>query len=129
MSSTLHGVVWIDHDEAHILHLGPGHAKAVRIRASDRVGHLHHKAGTPGPGHAAVDRAYLAKIAQALAGTARILVLGPGTTRMEFVSHIREHEPLLAQSLAGVEPMDRRTDGELEDYARRYFRRDDRVTP
>ena len=103
MSSTLHGVVWIDHGEARILHLGPGHA--------------------------AVDRAYLAKIAQALAGTARILVLGPGTARMEFVSHIRHHEPLLAQSLAGVEPMDRRTDGELEDYARRYFRRDDRITP
>lgn len=129
MTNALHAVVWLDHDEARILPLGHDQAAPVRIHASDRIGHLHHKAGTPGPGHPAIDRAYLAKVAQALSGTARILIVGPGTARTELVSYVREHVPALAPHIAGVEPMDRLTDGEIEDYARRYFRRDERFRP
>ena len=129
MTKAFHAVAWIDHNEAHVLHLGRGHAGSVRIQASDRVGHLHHRAGTTGPGHAAIDRVYLGKVAKALSGTARVLIVGPGTARTELVSYIRDHVPELVPSIAGVEPMERRTDGELEDYARRYFRRDGRLMP
>jgi hypothetical protein len=129
MTKAFHAVVWIDHNEARILQLGHGDASLVRVLAPDRVGHLHHKAGTPGPGHAPIDHRYLTKVAQTLSGIARVLIVGPGTARLELASHIREHAPALASNIAGVEPMDRQTDGEIEDYARRYFRRDDRFTP
>jgi hypothetical protein len=45
------------------------------------------------------------------------------------VRYIDQHAPAARKSLVGVEAMDRPSDGELHDYARRTFKAIDRMLP
>ena len=129
MSEAFHKLVWIDHRSARLYDFTrEALREAATISAPDRPGHLHHHAGTPGPGHAAPDHHYFKAVADAMAGARAILIVGPGDAKGQFSHFIRDHRPELRVRILGVEPCGNIGGGELHMFARRLFARLDRMT-
>ena len=128
MSHHFHAVVWLDHSEARIFEFGAGEVEFRRVR-NEKAGHIHHKAGSIGAGHAPTDREYLAAVAKALDPVHEILLTGPAGEKTELMHWLSEHAPQIAERILGVETLDRSTDGEIVAFARKFFAREDRMTP
>ena len=62
MTAHFHAVVWIDHSQAKVFHLGLSGADEVALHPHLPTRHLHHKAGSTGVGHAAPDKAFYAEV-------------------------------------------------------------------
>ena len=125
-----HAVVWLDYQLAKII--------GFNMRSADRMAweirshgdpHIHHKAGVVGAGHAEYDPAFFRAIADELQDFHEVLVVGPAETKKALVTYLRRERPRQALHIAGSESMDQRTDGEIVDFARDFFRRADRMTP
>lgn len=124
-----HAVVWLDHRNALVLGFGAAGEPTSKTVKSDGQAHIHHKAGSVGSGHVQEPAAYLAAIADALAGFREILILGPAETKTEFRSFLEQNRPEIAKCVIGVEAMEQASEGEILDHARRFFVRADRMTP
>ena len=124
-----HAVVFIDHKEALVFEFGEGDDVEHCIKASDRHGNIHHKAGSPGSGHAHDSKTYLTAVVDVLKPSHEILIVGHGTAKDELASFIREHAKLLAPRIMGIKPMDQPTKGEILAFARNFFESKDLTTP
>jgi hypothetical protein len=122
-----HAIVWIDHDEAHIIQFDPDGSEELVLRAKHRRGHLHHKRGQIGSGHAAEDHVYHRAVEEALSGTGEILIVGPANERIELQKHMKDHAKQVFDHVIGVEAVDHPSSGELLKLARRFFRAADRL--
>lgn len=122
MPSHFHAVVWLDHSQARIFHLGLSGSDEVTLHPHLATRHLHHKANAIGSGHAAPDKAFYADITKALADAGEILIIGPAAAKTELASHIRSHAPDLAKRIAAVEAADHPSDKEIVAYAKRHFK-------
>ncbi|HEY0106428.1 MAG TPA: hypothetical protein VGB91_10120 [Rhizomicrobium sp.] len=129
MTHHFHAVVWIDHDEARIFEFGADGVTEHRVRAGDRLGNIHHKAGTVGSGHAQEDKHYLAAVAAMLKPNHEILIVGHGQAKTELSHYVRDHVPALAPRIMGVEPVGNVSEGEVVAFARAFFAAKDRTTP
>ncbi len=129
MAHHFHAVVWIDHKETHIFELGESEIARHHILPPDSEGHIHHKAGTVGSGHAHESKPYLTAIIAALKPNHEILIVGHGTAKTELAHYIRDHVPALAPRILGVETVDKQTEGEVIALARKFFAEKDRSTP
>lgn len=120
-----HVIAWIDHAEAHIIHFDRdgSNAEVVKTHASRR--HLHVRAGHSGSGHAPENRVYFDGIADALAGKDRILIVGPGLEKLALMKHLASYRPDVAERVMSVETVDHPSDGQLLQYARKYFAKAD----
>lgn len=125
-----HAVIWLDHRLAKII--------GFNLRSSDWVAweihghgdaHIHHKAGVVGAGHETDDPVFFRAIANKISDFREVLVVGPAETKKAFVTYLGRERPNQALRVAGSEALDRRTNGELADYARDFFKRADRMTP
>jgi stalled ribosome rescue protein Dom34 len=125
--SHYHAVVWLDHSEAHVMHFNREEVESFVAHASDKHPHLHHKRGAVGSGHRAEDAHYFGEIARLLGGAQEILVLGPGSAKLEFVKHVHKHAHDLVDKIMGVESSDHPTDGQIVAHARKYFLAKDRM--
>jgi stalled ribosome rescue protein Dom34 len=115
--STFHAVVWMDHQEAHVLMFDREHVQNQRIKSRS-----HHKhQGKPNE----VTHLY-ADIAKALEGTHEVLVTGPGLARDEFREWCKQHHAHVnvVDSVASDHP----TDAQLVAMARHYFKKFDNMT-
>ena len=129
MPHHFHAVVYIDHAEALIFEFAEGDITEHRIRANDRNGNIHHKAGSTGSGHAHDSKAYMMGVTNALQPSHEILIVGHGTAKDELASFIRDHVPALLPRIMGVETVDQPTKGEILAFARKFFEAKDRTTP
>ena len=85
--SHYHAVVWLDHKEAHVMHIAPDDIEKSIIHPSGaHQKHLHGKGGVVGSGRAVEDKAYYHAIATALHGASEILVVGPAIVSTTIVS-------------------------------------------
>jgi stalled ribosome rescue protein Dom34 len=128
-AAAFHKLVWIDHATAHVYAFArESLTELACIRARDTgMGHLHHKAGTPGPGHNEIDRLLLEQTADALEGASEILIVGPGQARHALSNFLDAHRPATAQRVVGVEAADRCSDSDLHAVAQELFLRTDRM--
>ena len=125
-----HAVVWIDHRGAHIHSFNWDESENVLVRHEHAAHKLHRKASeTPGAQHVHEDNAYLGAVADALQPYGEILIVGPSLAKTELKKYLDAKVPRLAARVVGVEPMDHPSDGQLLDFARRYFKRVDHLTP
>jgi len=124
-----HTVVFIDHKEALVFEFGEGKTTEHRIKATDRQGNIHHRAGSPGSGHAHDSKNYLTAVVDVLKPSHEILIVGHGNAKDELASFIREHAPVLAPRIMGIRPMDQPTKGEIIAFARKFFESKDLMTP
>src|SRR5690349_386145 len=113
MPNHYHAIVWIDHEQAKVVHFNKDSSQSVVVRSSNSRTHLHHKANSTGSGHAPTDRKYLERVATAIASTGAILVVGPAHAKTEFVTHLKRSHPAIAARISAVEAMDHPTDGQL----------------
>ena len=120
----INAVVWIDHRSAHIHSFNRDESENILVRHADASHKVHSKAsGTPGSQHAHEDKAYLSSVALALQAFEEILIVGPSMAKTELKKYLDTKAAHVAKHVVGVEPMDHPTDGQLLDFARRYFRR------
>ena len=62
------------------------------------------------------------EISKALEGEpARLLLVGPAQAKTRLKSHLEREHPLIAKNIAGVESIDRATDGQIVHFAKTFF--------
>jgi stalled ribosome rescue protein Dom34 len=119
-----HVVVWIDHAQSHLIRFNAETSSTEVIRSHARHPHVHTKSAG-GSGHAAPDVAYLHQVSEALQPSAEILIVGPGQEKLSLMKHLLQHHPATAEHVMSVETVDHPSDGQLLQYARKYFLRAD----
>jgi stalled ribosome rescue protein Dom34 len=122
MTTHFHAVVWIDHSQARIFHVGLTGDDELTLHPHLPTRHLHHKANEVGSGHTAPDKEFMAEVANALSDTGEILIMGPASAKTELAKYIREEQPAIGQRIVAVEAADHLTDREIVAYAKRHFK-------
>jgi len=124
-------MVWIDHETARLYGVTRQDITELAvIRApSQGRGHIHHNAGTPGPGHVDPSPNFLAQVTAALKYAQEILIVGPANTKHALKDYIARNAPLLDGRVVGVEPMDKCSHRDLQDFASLFFRQADLMRP
>ena len=125
--SHYHAVVWLDHSEAHVMHITAEDVEKSVIHPTKPHAHLHAKSGTVGSGRQVEDKAYYHGVVEALKGAQEILVVGPAQAKLQLIKHIHAHDHAMSEKVVGVETVDHPTDGQLVAYARKYFVAKDRM--
>lgn len=121
-------VVWVNHEEAHVMHLDPTSTKTkmMIIQSQHQLDQLAHKKHAVGMQHQREEQQFYEQISLALWGTSEILVVGPDGAKEELVDHIRRCNAPLADRILHIEEYARHTDQELLEFAKKFFRDDDR---
>jgi stalled ribosome rescue protein Dom34 len=122
MQHHFHAVVWLDHLQARIFHLGLSGTEEIILHPQMPTRHIHHKANSIGSGHVHESAEFLGQILDAVSDAGEILILGPSVTKIELAKYISEQNPTVGGRIVAVEPADHPTDGEIVAYAKRYFR-------
>ena len=116
--TTFHAVVWMDHQEAHVLMFDREHVQAQRIKS--RTHHKHQ-------GKSVDSTALFADVAKALQGTHEVLITGPGKARDEFRDWTQQHDAAVAHSIVDSVASDHPTDAQVVAMARQYFKKFDQM--
>ena len=132
--SHYHAIVWIDHAEAHVMHISPEDVESSVLRPKTAHKKLHHKrgmdkGGAVGSGRAPEDQHFYHSVVEALSGATEILIVGPANAKLNLVKHIHSHDAAMSDKVIGVESIDHPTDAQLVAYARKYFVAADRMRP
>ena len=122
MPSHFHAVVWLDHTQAKIFHVGLTGADEVTLHPHLPTRHLHHKANSIGSGHAAPDKSFLEQVTSGLNDAGEILIIGPGGAKTELAKFIRAQHPEIGKRIVAVEPADHPTDRQIVAYAKQHFK-------
>ncbi|CAB4549801.1 MAG: translational machinery protein [Actinobacteria bacterium] len=119
-----HVIVWLDHHRATVIDFSIDDQHVQRV-ASENPVQLHRKSGPMGTGRAPDDRSFFDEVTRAIEPAAEVLVVGPGTAKVSFMTDLERRAPQVAKKVVGVESADHPSDGELLAFARRYFKRID----
>jgi stalled ribosome rescue protein Dom34 len=118
-----YGVVWIDHHEARIFEVGPEglHSEVVKAHPHPKP----HGHRTRQSDHAEGDVHFFHDVAGALTKPDQILVVGPGTAKLQFMRWMHQHAPKVEAKVVSVESSDHPSDGQLAAYVKTYFHTDE----
>lgn len=122
-----HAVVWIDHREAHVIQFNADASESEVIKTKSKHKQVHQKAGVLGSGHNSADQNYLHQVIQAVSGATEILIVGPGSAKLELFKHAHSHDTKVSEKIVGIETVDHPTDGQLLAHAKKYFVRIDNM--
>jgi stalled ribosome rescue protein Dom34 len=118
--------VWIDHHEARVYHVAEGAFDETTLKAPGHHLHRHPKGATAEHNHPEDLHRFFAEVEHALEGAERILVVGPGTAKLQLLRHAREHARAIESHIVGVESCDHPTEGQLVAHINHYFHVKDR---
>ena len=116
-----HAVVWLDTVEAHVIHFNRDAAETDVIKTTSQ----HKKAGVVGNNRAEESTTYMNDVANAITASKEVLIVGPGQEKMTFINYLHKNHSELADKVVSVETVDHPNDGQLLDYARKYFVKSD----
>lgn len=119
--SHFHAVVWLDHNEARVMHVSPDDVEKSVIHPAIPPRHLQRKRGSVSGSRQPEDQAYYHEVVEALSGAAEVLIVGPGHAKLELIKHIHAHDHEVVNRVVGVETVDHPGDGQLVAFARKYF--------
>lgn len=131
-----HAAVWIDHNEARVFHVEPetpGHVQPepideTTIAAPMHLFHRHPKGQSGQPKEHPEDaKRFFEDVAHSLDAADTVLIVGPASAKHEFAKYLEHHDPRLRAKVAGVEPLDHKTDREIVAFAKHYFKGSDRM--
>lgn len=125
--SLSHAVVWIDHQEAHVIHFNANASESEIIKTKSKHKQVHQKAGVTGSGHNSTDHNYLHQVIQALVGIDEVLIVGPGSAKLELFKHAHSYDSKISEKIVGVETVDHPSDRQLLAHAKKYFIRIDNM--
>jgi hypothetical protein len=118
--TTLHAVVWLDHQNAQVLQFDTEHVQASTVKA-----HSHHTAQHGS--QVRTEHEFFAAVCQALDGINEILAVGPHTGIADFEHYARKHQPATAQRIVAWRVVDHPSEKQLVALAREYFLKYDRM--
>ena len=121
MPTHFRAIVWIDHSQARIFHIGLSGEDEIVLHPRLPTQHLHHKANTTGSGHAAPDARFMAHVLDAVREAGQILIIGPSTAKTELAKYFRNQDSKVGDRIVAVEAADHPSDGEIIAHARQYF--------
>jgi stalled ribosome rescue protein Dom34 len=113
--------LWIDHKEARICRIDPQELASVCAKT------LHSKQSEEWRAEHSAQRRFFNEVASSLKGTDALLILGPSASKLDFVTYLQTHEPLLESKIVAVETVDQPSDSQLLAHVRHYFRNSDSV--
>ena len=122
MATHFHAIVWIDHSQAKVFHIGLSRQDEVILHPHLPTRHLHHKANSIGSGHVGFDKEFFAQVVHAVSDAGEILLIGPASAKTELAKYLREQHPQIAERIVAVEAADHPSDPEIVAYAKRHFR-------
>jgi stalled ribosome rescue protein Dom34 len=122
-----HTLVWLDHQEAHIIDVQPESSSETTLLAPARHLHRHPKGASEAKAHPEDAKHFFDDVAKALEHAQEILVVGPGTAKLHFLKYVHKHQHTLEPRIFGVETVDHPTDKQLIAYAKHYFTAADRM--
>ena len=125
--SYFHSVVWIDHEKASAWQFTSTEEQSAVIHAHDQHQKVHSRKSSHGGHKNPADARFFEEVAEALAGTHEVLIIGPAQTKTEFAHFLKEKHAALAKGIVAVENADHPTDCEVLAYARRHFKALDRM--
>ena len=125
--TTRHAAVWIDHQEAKIFHVDAAATDPSIVHTHPHRHVKRHPTVTAEHAHPADAQHFYDEVAKALADVEEILIVGPGTAKLELIKHVHKNERTLEPKIVGVETVDHPTDGQLVAYVRKYFHAKDRM--
>ena len=118
--SKLHAVVWIDHQQAQVLHFDSDPMQAQKIKA-----HNHHT--RQHGSQVRTEHEFFGEVCDALAGIKEVLVTGAHKAQADFRHYVEKHRAPIAQQIVGWETVDHPSEGQLAALARKFFVRHDRM--
>ena len=118
---TTHAAVWIDHKEARIFLLHPGTMDETIVRAPPHSIHHKHPVGDNQKAHPDDAKRFFHEVANALGDTGEVLVVGPGSAKLELVKWAHAHKHALEHKIVGLATVDHPTDGQIVAFAKHYF--------
>ena len=116
-----HAIVWLDQTEAHVIHFSRNAAESEVIKTTSQ----HKKDGVVSNNRAVESTAYFDEVAAALLQSKEILIVGPGQEKLGFIKHLNKSHAETAGKVVSVETVDHPNDGQLLEYARKYFAKED----
>ena len=122
-----HAVVWLDHNEAHVMHISPDDVEKSLVQPVNPPRHLQRKRGSVSGSRQPEDQRYYHEVVDAVKGAAEILIVGPGHAKLELIKHIHAHDRGVVKQIVGVETVDHPSDAQLVAHARKYFVAKDRM--
>ena len=125
--SHYHAVVWLDHNEAHVMHISPDDVEKSVVQPANPPRHLQRKRGSVSGSRQPEDPHYYHEVVEAMKGAAEILIVGPGQAKLELIKHLHAHDHEVVKKVIGIETVDHPSDAQLIAYARKYFVAKDRM--
>jgi stalled ribosome rescue protein Dom34 len=122
MPTHFHAIVWIDHSQAKIFHIGLSGGDEIILHPHLPTRHLHHKANSIGSGHVGLDKEFFAQVMNAVSDAGEILIIGPASAKTELTKYLRDAHPAVAGRIVAVEAADHPSDPEIVAYARQHFK-------
>jgi hypothetical protein len=122
MPTHFHAIVWIDHSQAKVFHVGLSGEDEVILHPLMPTRHLHHKANSIGSGHVGFDKEFLAQVMNAVSDAGEILIIGPAGAKTELAKYLREQHAAIGDRIVAVEAADHPSDREIVAYAKKYFK-------
>jgi stalled ribosome rescue protein Dom34 len=122
MQPHFHAIVWIDHQQAKVFHVGLSGADQVDLHPHLQTRHIHHKANSIGSGHVHEDKELMQGVADAVSDAGEILIIGPAGTKTELAKYLREHKREIGERIVGVEAADHPSDREIVACAKKHFK-------
>jgi stalled ribosome rescue protein Dom34 len=128
--STHQLAVWIDHDEAKVFHVDAATFSESTVHSANHHVHRHPKRHeTRTHNHPDDEHRFFHEVAETLAGSAPILLMGPSVTKLRFLRYAQKHAPALEGRIVGVETADHPSDPQLVAHVRHYFHDDSALRP
>lgn len=113
-------VVWLDHTTAQVIHFDKDASESESLKTHSTHPHPRQNHGDSRANEDDNSRFY-ADIANALADSQQILVVGPAEEKHAFVKHLTSKVPAVAGKIKAVETVDHPSDSQLLAYARKHF--------
>lgn len=118
--TTIHAVVFIDHQNAQILQFDAEHVQAQRVKASSHHTRQHGSS-------VRTEHEFFGHVCDALQGIAEVLAVGPHTGLADFQHYVRKHRPDIAGQVVDYQAVDHPSENQLVALARQYFLKYDRM--
>jgi len=122
---TKHAAVWIDHNEAKVFRIDSGDFDPKKIEPHHHV--QRRSSVTAEHAHPADALHFFQAVEKVLADVEEILIVGPGSAKLELIKHVHKSNGGLEPRIVGVETVDHPTDGQLVAYVHKYFHAKDRL--
>jgi DNA-binding MurR/RpiR family transcriptional regulator len=122
MPTHFHAIVWIDHSQAKVFHIGLSGEAEMVLHPHLPTRHLHHKANSIGSGHAGLDKEFFGQVMNAISDAGEILIIGPSSAKTELAKYLSEQHSKIGDRIVAVETADHPSDAEIVAYAKRHFR-------